>query len=174
MENIVSHHRTTLGVSFLSSALSRRGMNEGSPQEESRGKGKLGSISLSDERGEPPINLWRATVKALRYLTTNTGPWCFVKRSNMSPNLVRIWSRDGTLVPGNRIRVKTLPYLRSTTLNSCELRSDTIYVFSWVACSKDFRSLLLLFIEVYIVLFLLRGMRYSRPTVTPNLLTQKC
>jgi len=73
-EKRVSHHRTTLGVSFFNSYLSLRGIKVGSPHVASRGSGKSGSTSLKDERGEPPMNRCKATVKALRYLTTKLGP----------------------------------------------------------------------------------------------------
>jgi len=145
-EKIVSHHRTTLGVSFRSACLSLRGINAGSPHVASRGNGKSGSTSLNEERGCPPINRCRATVRALRYLTTKLGPWCRVNLSNMFPNLVKITSLDGTLCAGNRTRVHTRPYLRSTSINSCEFRSDTIYVFSEGANLRAFKSLNCIFI----------------------------
>jgi len=154
-EKTVSHHRITLGVSFLIACLSRRGINEGSPHVARRGNGKSGSISLKDERGCPPINRCRATVRAFRYLTTKLGPWCRVNLSTMSPNLVRITSLDGTLRAGNKTRVHTRPYLRSTSLNSCEFRSDTIYVFSEGANLRAFKSLNCIFMREYILLFLL-------------------
>jgi len=88
-EKIVSHHRTTLGVSFRSACLSLREINAGSPHVASRDNGKSGSTSLNKERGCPRINRCRATVRALRYLTTKLGPCCRVNLSNMVPNLVK-------------------------------------------------------------------------------------
>lgn len=149
MLNKVSHHLTTLGVSFFNSNLSLRGIKVGSPHVASRGSGKSGSISLSEERGWPPMNRCRATVNAFRYLTTKLGPWFRVNLRSMSPNLVRIWSLDGTLCEGKSVRVQTRPYLFNTSLNSFEFRSDTIYVFSEGANLRAFKSLNCIFI-VYV------------------------
>jgi hypothetical protein len=125
-EKRVSHQRTTDGVSFLSSFRSRNGINIGSPQEAKRGRGNRGSISLKEERGCPPINLCRATVSDFRYLTTNTEPWLLCSLSNMDIRLLIICNLEATFDVGNRIRVKTRPYLFTTNSNSFELRSDTI------------------------------------------------
>lgn len=149
MLNKVNHHLTTLGVSFFNSNLSLRGIKVGSPHVASRGSGRSGSISLNEDRGCPPINRCRATVNAFRYLTTKVGPWFRVNLRIMSPNLVRIWSLDGTLCAAKRVRVHTRPYLFSTSLNSFEFRSDTIYVDSVGVNLRAFKSLNCTFI-VYI------------------------
>jgi len=73
-ENKVNHQRTTLGVSFSISRLSRSGIKLGSPELVSRGRGRSGSTSRKDKRGVPPIFRCRATVQAFRYFTTNDGP----------------------------------------------------------------------------------------------------
>jgi len=82
----------------------------------------------------------------------------------MFPNRERVTSLDGTLCAGNKTRVHTRPYLRSTSKNSCEFRSDTIYVFSEGANLRAFKSLNSIFIEyIYFIVPLSWDNRYKVP-----------
>lgn len=100
------------------------------------------------------MNRWRATVKAFRYLTTKTGPWCECNFNNMAPNRASSRRRDWTLDAGNSTRVNTRPYRLSTPTNSEEFESDTIYVCSDTSNFKAFKSLNFMCFEfMYILLF---------------------